>query len=463
MAENSLQMAYKNMKDSRSYRLAQSTYLYAEGEIYYRKGSLHRALTSLSLSKEIMEDLLQSHTITTRCLNAIGNCHNRLGNHEEALKFYTKAYEMRRKLSGSKNHLDLPFYKGQIGTVYEGQKQYDKAIQCYQEALELSKELKLSGILRLALFHRNIANAYAWKRDFENAYKAAMDAYEIRKDILGDHPDTARSAFQVGLICKSLEDSYEAKEFYAEAWKIEKSLEYGNHSAVRDRIVQDYTGILDGERKKAFQSEALEFYQRLWAEEEEFSYANKSIIDQINQLLSISGVRKMVKKYENEALRFYEVAWKAPDLQELPRQEREDILQNILSLCKKLREKELLKKYEGEQLEFLERQWEERKEEMTTQDKTDILQALQHLAKEQGDETRREKYEIICEVKISYCFAIRTVSVNTRKEDSVFTMKAKHIWSTSDSRQISQKHTIVRLTAFHCACSWSDIIILMPR
>ena len=91
MADNSLQMAYKNMKDSRSYRLAQSTYLYAEGEIYYRKGSLHRALTSLSFSREIMEDLLQSHTITTRCLNAIGNCHNLLGNHEEALKFYTKA------------------------------------------------------------------------------------------------------------------------------------------------------------------------------------------------------------------------------------------------------------------------------------------------------------------------------------------------------------------------------------
>jgi len=262
MAENSLQIAYKNLKDSRSCRLAQSTYLYVEGEIYYRKGSLPRALTSLYLSIEIMEDLLQNHTTTTRCLNAIGNCHNRLGNHEEALKFYTKAYEMRRKLSGSKNHLDLPFYKGQIGTVYEGQKQYDKAIQCYQEALELSKELKLSGILRLALFHRNIANAYAWKRDFEKAYKAAMDAYEIRKDILGDHPDTARSAFQVGLICRSQDDYAEAEEFYAEAWRIEKSLEYGNHSAVRDRIVRDYTAILAGERKKAFQNEALEFWQQ---------------------------------------------------------------------------------------------------------------------------------------------------------------------------------------------------------
>ena len=405
-AENSLQMAYKNLKDSRSYKQAQSLYLYAKGEIYYRKGSLQRALTSLYLSSEIMEVLLLDHTITTRCLNAIGNCHNGLGNPEEALEFYTKAYEMRRKLSGPKNHLDLPFFKGQIGTVYEGQKQYDKAIQCYQEALELSKELKLSGILRLALFHRNIANAYAWKRDFENAYKAAMDAYEIRKDILGDHPDTARSAFQVALICRSKENFEEAEDFLAEAWRIEKSLEYGNHSAVRDRIVKDYTFVLRGESRKAFQSEALEFYQRLWTEEEEFSYANKSIIDEINQLLSTSGDRKTIKKYEKEALRFYEMARKSPDLQQLPHKEREEILGIILHLCKKLREKELLKKYEGEQLEFLERQWEEKKETMTTQDKTDILQSLQYLAAKQGDERRKEKYQIICEVIISYCSAV---------------------------------------------------------
>ena len=382
MAENSLQMAYKNLKDSRSYRLAQSTYLFVDGEIYYRKGSLQRALTSLYLAVDIMEELLKNHTITTRCLNAIGNCHNQLDNHEEALMFYTKAYEMRRKLSGSKNHLDLPFYKGQIGTVYEGQGQFDKAIQCYQEALELSKELKLSGILRLALFHRNIANAYAWKRDYEKAYKAAKDAYEIRKDILGDHPDTARSAYQVGLICRSLEDFYEAEEFYGEAWRIEKSLEYGNHSAVRDRIVNDYTIVLNDERRKAFQSEALEFYQRLWAEEEEFSYANKSIINEIRQLLSETGDRKMVKKYDQEALRFYEMAWKSPDLQQLPRQERKEILQKILHLCKKLSEKELLRKYECEQLEF------------------------QYLAKKQGDENRREKYRIILEVRNSHCFVM---------------------------------------------------------
>lgn len=406
LAEDSLKIVHKELKHSDPYRLAQSIFLYVEGEIYYRKGSLPRALKSLFLSLEIMEDLLENHTSTTRCLNAIGNCYNVLGNPGEALKFYTRAYEMRKELSGSKNHLDLPFYKGQLGTVYEGQKQYDKAIQCYQEALELSKELKRSGILRLALFHRNIANAYAWKGEFEEAYKPAMDAYEIRKDILGDHPDTARSAFQVGEICKPLKDSDEAEEFLAEAWRIEQSLGHGNHSAVRDRIVQSYESILKRNRKKEFQKEALDFYQRLWMEEKEFSFANQSIIDEINTRLNESGDRKMIKKYEKEALWFYEKAWNSPDLQQLPHLKREDILQNVLHLCKKLREKELLKKYQGEKLQFFEQLWEEQTS-MTTQDKIDILCSLQDLATKQGDERKREKYKTLYEVRIFHCFVLR--------------------------------------------------------
>ena len=407
LAENTLRSVNTDL-NGESYRLARSMYLYTEGEIYYRKGSVPTALKSLCLSLEIMEDLWKNHSNTVMCLNAIGNCYNKLGNAEVALKVYTSAYEMRKELSGLKNHPDLPFYKGQIGTAYEGQKQYDEAIQCYQEALELSKELKLSGILRLALFHRNIANAYAWKGEFVKAYKPAIDAYEIRKDILGDHPDTARSAFQMAEICRSMEEFDEAEEFYAEAWRIEKSLEHGNHSAVRDRIVRSYTFILRGNRKKEFQKEALEFYQCLWMEEKEFSFANKSIIDEINTLVSDSGDRQMTKKYQKEALQFYVMAWNSPDLQQLPPHQREDILQNILYLSMALREKEILKKYEGELLRFLEQQWEENKE-MTNQDKIDILHTLQHLGARQGDERKREKYKKLSEVRNVDCYTSSTV------------------------------------------------------
>ena len=35
-------------------------------------------------------------------------------------------------------HFDMPFFKGQIGTVYEGKKRFEKAVEYHKEALEFS-------------------------------------------------------------------------------------------------------------------------------------------------------------------------------------------------------------------------------------------------------------------------------------------------------------------------------------
>ena len=377
LAEESSLKVDKEIKKHDSYKFASATYLYVEGEISYKKGSVQEALRTLRSSLDLMEDLVGNHTSTTKCLNAIGNCYNMLGNFNDAMNFYTRAYEMRKALSASNNHLDLPFFMGQIGTVYQMQEDYDKAILCYEEALELSKKLKRSGILRLALLQRNFANAHAWKREFEKAYKPAMDALEIRREILGDHPDTARSAFQVGEICKGLDQFDEAEEFLEEAWRIEKSLEMGNHSAVRDRIIRSYEDVLESaDRKKEFRKEALEFYVGLWQEDKEFSYAKKSIIDQIIERLNRSEDRKMMSKYRKEALEFYVMAWNSPDLLQLPRNQREEILKYILNFSEELREKELHRKFQG-------------------------------LATQLGDEGKSEKYKKLYEVRNEESYVLR--------------------------------------------------------
>ena len=137
-AKESLNKAQKELKSTDYFRLAKSSYLYAKGEVYYRAGIMVKSLRILHKALKIMGNVLHSHTSTLRCLNAIGNCHNRLGDHDEAIKYYMRAYDMRQQLSGSMKHFDMPFFKGQIGTVYEGKKQFEKAIEYYKEALEFS-------------------------------------------------------------------------------------------------------------------------------------------------------------------------------------------------------------------------------------------------------------------------------------------------------------------------------------
>ena len=411
VAEKSLNRMQNESKKTDSYKLTRSSYLYVQGEVSYKAGNLPKALKVLNRSLKIMEGLLRSHTNITRCLNAIGNCHNKLGKPEDAIEFYTRAYEMRRDLSGSEEHFDVPLFKSQIGTVYEGKRDFSKAIDCYKEALDLAKELKIPGILNAAIFNRNIANAYCWLQNFKVAYEYAKTGYEIRKDILGNHPLTARSTFQMAEILQCLEEFEEAEEYYKEAWEIEKSLGQGCHSEVRDRIIQSYEEVLRGEKKRSFKIEVLEFYQRCWDEEKEFEFspANRKIIDSIGERLGQEADRQTKTKYRNEALWFYEGAWKSPDTKKLLYGQRQHILQTLLRLCKLLRKEDLHRKYQDDAFRFYEKRWRKNKAEIKGQDRIDVLKTLTELAKLLNNEEKARKYEKLLEVWLSSLLEILSV------------------------------------------------------
>ena len=419
-ARELLKRVQSGSKKTALFKLAKSSCLFVEGEVFNRAGNWPKALKRLRPSLEIMEDQLKNPTSTCRCLNAIGNCYSHLGKPEEAIKFYTRAYEMRQKLSGSKEHFDLPLFRSQIGTAYESmaiqeynkhrmtpkaKMNFRKAIEYYQEALDLAKELKLTGILNTALYNRNIANAYSWLMEFEKAKPFAYNGYQIRKDILGKHRLTARSTFQMADISRSLEDYDEAEQYYEEAWEIEKSLGQGNHSAVRDRIIKSYEQMLPKGRKRAFQKEVLEFYQRSWDEEKSFegfpfSQTNMKIIDAINERLGEEADVKTRRKYQSEALWFYEGAWNYPDAKRLPYEQRENVLQSLLRLCKVVKNKELYEKYLKESFRFYERRWKKNRSELEEkQDKIDLLTTLEDLATLLGYERKGRKYRTLLQVR----------------------------------------------------------------
>ena len=94
-AKESLNKAQKEPKSTDYFRLAKSSYLCAKGEEYYRAGIMVKSLRILHKALKIMENVLHSHTSSSRCLNAIGNCHNKLGEHDEPIKYYMRAYDMR--------------------------------------------------------------------------------------------------------------------------------------------------------------------------------------------------------------------------------------------------------------------------------------------------------------------------------------------------------------------------------
>ena len=219
--------------------------MYFQREIYYQNRDYQKAIKCLESSLDLMEGPLKLDTNLARCYNALGNCYYGLGRPEKALEFYNKALKMREELSGCDYHYDMAVYKNQIGIIHEDKGEYDMAVKCYKDALELLKELKCLGYEDEALFRRNLANVYAHQEKYKEAEEEAEKAFKIRLKILGNHPDTVRSIFQLGVIQANLEtyEAYEkALDFFLKAWKMEKLLGAGNQSAVWRRIIK---GVFD--------------------------------------------------------------------------------------------------------------------------------------------------------------------------------------------------------------------------
>ena len=351
-------------KSSEFFKLSWGLYLYAEGEIHWRNRNYRKSLESLVSSIDLTEELLKSHSHLVRSYNAIGNCCFSLNKPEEALTFYNKAYMMQMELSGL-YHIDMPIYKNQIGTAYDSQGEYDRAAECYKQALKLLKELKLSGSLDEALICRNFANALMFQKKFPEAVEPAERAYNIRIKILGDHPLTVRSIFQRAVIQANFEEYEKALQLFLEAWEMEKTLAVGNHSEVWRKIITGVEDMCDflneQDQKKQFRKDALKFCQRFWEEEkssEQFSCTvyNKDIIDALTDLAEDQEDNYQVQK---DALLFYmrmyndteeefqkEFALETENhvLNEMV-EERDEILDKLIDLCLQLHEHKRLAEY----------------------------------------------------------------------------------------------------------------------
>ena len=316
-------------KSTESFKLTQGLYLYFEGETYFQYRDYHKAIERLESSLDIMESELKFDTIVARSYNTLGNCYYGLGRPEKALEFYNKELKMREELSGCDYHYDMAVYRNQIGLVHEEKGEFKEAVECYKDALELLKELKCLGSEDEALFRRNLANVYVRQEKYKEAEEEAEKAFKIRLKILGNHPDTVRSIFQLGVIQANLKAFDKALDLFLEAWEREKLLGAGNHSAVWRLIIK---GVFDmheflkmkgaEKEEEEFRQDALTFCEDFWKKEKEKAYPqfnftpySKEIIDAILYLLkkrtSKCGLidkkeKALTDKYEREALWFYD-------------------------------------------------------------------------------------------------------------------------------------------------------------
>jgi tetratricopeptide (TPR) repeat protein len=110
--------------------------------------------------------------------NNIGKSTTEQGKYEEALEMYTKSLDIKTRIYGGDNHLDVAKTRENMAIIYDQQGHYDQALP------------------DVATSFNNIGAVYEKKGDLENALVQHQKALEIRTRVFGsDHPDVARAGY----------------------------------------------------------------------------------------------------------------------------------------------------------------------------------------------------------------------------------------------------------------------------
>ncbi|XP_038050899.1 uncharacterized protein LOC119724049 [Patiria miniata] len=262
---------------------AEAQLLYVKGRIMVARRKYKDGIAVLEQALTIQERLLGNHSLTARCLNGLGHAYFNKADDDclcigatEAHEYHLKAWEMLVKITNGKpeKHFDAPMYLLNIGSTFhqmgkkfkcsnkkKAHEYFNLAIKKYHEANDLARALKLSNSPNTAFILKNMAMSYCEMEEYEKALPLATDAGNIREEIIGVHPTTARNLFFIGSLYDSLGDENKkskkpedktqsqenyklALEYYNRAFEMEVQLGPSNHSIEYDDLKEDLQNVL---------------------------------------------------------------------------------------------------------------------------------------------------------------------------------------------------------------------------
>jgi len=185
--------------------------LYRElGMDFLRSGEIQKAIENVSYSlqvresqmaflkkrpgkKPVFQQRIQRLTnVTVATLNTLGNVYQRAGNTTEAIKAYERALGIIKEF-GLKTPVESTLYQG-LGSLYLEQKEFPRALENLQKALEIAERLQHAPVIQQA--SSQIANLFLQTDKPSEAiayYRKAIESIESTRSLL--ESEEFRSSF----------------------------------------------------------------------------------------------------------------------------------------------------------------------------------------------------------------------------------------------------------------------------
>ncbi|MDD5562033.1 MAG: CHAT domain-containing protein [Candidatus Omnitrophica bacterium] len=196
-----------------------AVYLFLNSQAEYRKGNNQLAV-------ELGERVISKDQNFLAAYPVIANAYERLGNKDQALKYYFD-YTLKSEELNNRAHLARAYVK--LGWFYHLDGQYAKAKELYDKAVNLSRKLKDKRNEALAL--RKLAVWHIDNSNFDQALDLLTKSVSINLEHARNFEDARNLAcdyFDIGLVFANKNDYSAAKDFYEKSRKIFERLRLQN-------------------------------------------------------------------------------------------------------------------------------------------------------------------------------------------------------------------------------------------
>ena len=195
----------------------------------------------------------------------IGKVYNFQGNFAKAIEEYNYALSLQRELMG-----DSTRHVGQclmlLGITYNSMKKYDMALDYYKDALNIFRNIfKENNSSEIANIYNNMGVAYENKKDNKQALLYYEMALNMRKEMYDyEHPDIAYSYSNIAGVYDHLEEFDKAIEYYQKSIDVLKKSKGSKHQDVGlmyNNIAATYYNMDEFDKSLSYFTHALEIMQ----------------------------------------------------------------------------------------------------------------------------------------------------------------------------------------------------------